>query len=60
MKRLLIAFGVLLVGAVAIVLIMTQRMNAFMASPLNVPDNGVAFDIPPELLRPELDVAARH
>lgn len=46
MKRLLTVFGLLLVAAAVAVLIVNQRVDAFMHSPLNVPDEGMAFDIP--------------
>jgi UPF0755 protein len=46
MKRLLTVIGVLLVGGALLALIATQQMNEFMESPLSVPEDGIAFDIP--------------
>ena len=46
MKRLATALGLVLVVAAVAVLIVNQRVDAFMQSPLNVPVKGMAFDIP--------------
>lgn len=46
MKRLLTLIGLLLAGIAVGVLIVNQRVDSFMQSPLDVPEEGAAFDIP--------------
>ena len=46
MRRLLLAIGPLLLVTVALVFAVTHQTNKFMATPLSIPDGGVAFEIP--------------
>jgi UPF0755 protein len=46
MKRLLLVIGLSLVAVTLGGLITTQQIDDFMESPMAVPDDGVAFDIP--------------
>jgi len=46
MKRLSLVLASILIIATAIALFAAQRMNAFMAAELAIPDGGIEFDIP--------------
>ena len=46
LRRLLLAVGILLLVVAGGLLLVTNQVNRFMASPLPVPDGGVEFEIP--------------
>jgi UPF0755 protein len=46
-KRLYLALAMILLVAVGGLLLVTNQVNRFMASPLSVPEDGIEFEIPP-------------